>query len=79
MVLFHTLTIRGSDVASVDLEFRPWFSSLMEQMDGQMDGGFTISPIATDKRGYPHNIFLNSPQKHMLWVLIRSASVRRFL
>ena len=23
--------------------------------------------IATDKRGYPHNIFLISPQKHMLW------------
>ena len=22
---------------------------------------------ATDKRGYPHNIFLISPQKHMLW------------
>ena len=34
--------------------------------------------IATDKRGYPHNIFLISPQKHMLWVLIRSASTRRF-
>ena len=24
------------------------------------------------------NIFLISPQKHMLWVLIRSALVRRF-
>ena len=23
--------------------------------------------IATDKRGYPHNIFFISPQKHMLW------------
>ena len=34
--------------------------------------------IATDKRGYPHNIFLISRQKHMLWVLIRSASPRRF-
>ena len=34
--------------------------------------------IATDKRGYPHNIFLTSPRKHMLWVLIRSASPRRF-
>ena len=28
--------------------------------------------IATDKRGYPHNIFLISQRKHMLWVLIRS-------
>ena len=28
--------------------------------------------IATDKRGYPHTIFLISPLKHMLWVLIRS-------
>ena len=34
--------------------------------------------IATDKRGYPHDIFLISQRKHMLWVLIRSASVRRF-
>ena len=30
--------------------------------------------IATDKRGYSHNIFLTSPWKHMLWVFIRSAS-----
>ena len=29
--------------------------------------------IATDKRGYPH-IFLISPRKYMLWVLIRSAA-----
>ena len=36
------------------------------------------SGIATDKRGYPHDIFLISPQKHMLWVLIRSASLRHF-
>ena len=28
--------------------------------------------IATDKRGYPHNIFLISLQKHMLLVLIRT-------
>ena len=34
--------------------------------------------IATDKRGYPHNIFLISQRKHMLWVLIRSGSARRF-
>ena len=35
---------------------------------------------ATDKRGYPRNIFLIPPQKYMLWVLIRfrSASARRF-
>ena len=33
--------------------------------------------IATDKRGYPH-IFLISWRKHMLWVLIRSTSPRRF-
>ena len=38
--------------------------------------GFIIFNIATDKRGYPHNIFLISPRKHMLWVLIRSASPR---
>ena len=34
--------------------------------------------IATDKMGYPNNIFLISRQKHMLWVLIRSASARCF-
>ena len=33
--------------------------------------------IATDKSGYSH-IFLISEWKHMLWVLIRSASARRF-
>ena len=34
--------------------------------------------IATDKRGYPHNIFLISRRKHTLWVLIRSTSARDF-
>ena len=32
--------------------------------------------IDLDKRGYQANSFLISRQKHMLWVLIRSASVR---
>ena len=31
--------------------------------------------IGLDKRGYQVNIFLISPQKHMLWVLIRSGEV----
>ena len=35
---------------------------------------FADRSIATDKRGNPHNIFLISQRKHMLWVLIRSAS-----
>ena len=34
--------------------------------------------IGLDKSGYQVYIFLISPQKHMLWVLIRSASPRRF-
>ena len=34
--------------------------------------------VATGKRGCPHNIFLISPRKYMLWVLIRSASARHF-
>ena len=34
--------------------------------------------IATDKRGYPHNILFISLLKHMLWVLIGSASPRLF-
>ena len=33
--------------------------------------------IVTDKRRYPHNIFLISRWIHMLWILIRSASPRR--
>ena len=33
--------------------------------------------IATDKRGYPHIIFLISLRKLMLWVLISSASSAR--
>ena len=40
------------------------------------DSETLIFYIATDKRGYPHNIFLISPQKHMLWVFIRSACFR---
>ena len=35
------------------------------------------SAIGLDKGGYPVNIFLISPRKHV-WVLIRSASVRCF-
>ena len=34
--------------------------------------------IGLDKSEYLVNIFLISPQKHMLWVFIRSASLRRF-
>ena len=34
--------------------------------------------IALDKSGYQVNLFVISPQKHMLWVLSRSASARRF-
>ena len=34
--------------------------------------------IGLDKSGYKVNIFLICLQKHMLWVYIRSASVRRF-
>ena len=38
---------------------------------------FKTNSIGLDKSGHPLNIFI-SPQKHMLWVLIRSASSRRF-
>ena len=34
--------------------------------------------IGLDKSGYQVNSFLISRRKHMLWVLIRSASARRF-
>ena len=35
-------------------------------------------PIGLGKSGYRVNSFLISRQKHMLWVLIRSASSRHF-
>ena len=38
--------------------------------------GAVTKNIAPDERGYLHNIFLISPQKRMLWVLIRSALMR---
>ena len=41
--------------------------------DAWSDQGFLAS-IGLDKGGYPINIFLISPRKCMLWVLIRSAS-----
>ena len=37
-----------------------------------------VATTALDKRGYPHIIFHISAPKHMLWVLIRSISVRCF-
>ena len=37
--------------------------------------GLDETVIGLDKSGYKVNIFLISPQKHMLWVLVRSASV----
>ena len=37
-----------------------------------------IASIGLDKSGYQVNSFLISQQKHMLRVLIRSASLRRF-
>ena len=35
---------------------------------------YSTYSIALDKSGYRDDIFLISPQKHMLWVIIRSAS-----
>ena len=35
--------------------------------------------MGPDKSGYQVNIFLIFPQKHMLWVLIRSASLNNCL
>ena len=39
---------------------------------------FALAGIGLDKGEYPVNIFFISPRKHKLWVLIRSASARRF-
>ena len=45
---------------------------------GYQNGTILAILIGLDKGGYPINIFLISPRKHMLWVLIRSASARHF-
>ena len=37
-----------------------------------------VSCIGLDKSGYQVNSFLISQEKHMVWVLIRSALVRCF-
>ena len=55
--------------------------SLLQSVDLQTSSVilfFKTTGITPDKRWYPHNIFLISPQKHLLWVLIRSASLRHF-
>ena len=40
---------------------------------------FVLQHMTQDKTGSDINIFLISPGKHMLWVFIRSVSVRHFL
>ena len=35
-------------------------------------------PVVPDKSGYQENIFLISPCKHMLWVLVRGTFVTPF-
>ena len=42
----------------------------------RLDDALLTGNIGLDKGGYPVNIFLISPQKHMLWVLIRSTSTK---
>ena len=42
------------------------------------DYNLLMTQLQIGVRGYPEIFFLISPQKHMLWVLIRSASVRHF-
>ena len=39
---------------------------------------FHTENVGLERSGYQVNIFLISPRKHMLWVLIRSASLRHF-
>ena len=48
-----------------------------DDMDFNIQEGI-LNYIASDKSGYPHNIILISPREHMLWIPIRSTSVRRF-
>ena len=43
------------------------------------DYGYVRHILPQDKRGYQVNIFLISRQKHTLWVLIRSASLKTYV
>ena len=38
----------------------------------------SIDTVAPDKKGYPIDIFLISPQEHMLWVRIRNGLMGHF-
>ena len=51
------------------------FSEVVAHIMFTLNMGYNIG---LDKGGYLVNIFLISPRKHMLWVLIRSASARHF-
>ena len=42
-------------------------ATLNQTADEQANFSCSCHYIATDKRGYPHDIFLISQQKHMLW------------
>ena len=61
-----TYIVIGSDKSVYQVNIFSYFSTK------------TYVDIGLDKSGYQVNIFLISPRKHMLWVLIRSASARRF-
>ena len=54
-----------------------WYVTLLDHEKRGLFSALVKWGIGLDKRGYQVNIFLVSPQKHMLWVLIRSASSSR--
>ena len=43
-----------------------------------VQGNYCVNFIGLDKSGYQVNKFLFSQRKHMLWVLIRSASANEY-
>ena len=74
--LLTLYTWDGQSTSNIFTTF--WMTAMMSDLVFYVPFNITQSyqDIATDKREYPHHILLISLQKHMLWVLIRSASAR---
>ena len=71
-----TLYFQGNiTVVKAVVEQDAWLS--VKDSSSDISEGSTQT-IGLDKNGYQVNIFLISQQKHMLLVLIRSASLRHF-
>ena len=68
-----------ADTFLIEMSARSYYSLFTAVSHETKHGTFyVIIPKTLHKRSSQKNSFLISPQKHMLWVLIRSASPRHF-